>query len=58
MDVSHLKDRIFEIACQFNLSAYDASYIALAEAQKCPFLAGDAKLFRRAFKHFPFIKLL
>ena len=58
MDVSHLKDRIFEITCQFNLSAYDASYIALAEAQKCPFITGDAKLFRAASNQFPFIKLL
>lgn len=58
MDVTHLKDRIFEIACQFTRSAYDASYIALAEAQKCPFITGDAKLFRTASNQFPFIKLL
>jgi predicted nucleic acid-binding protein len=58
MDVINLKERIFEIACQFNLSAYDASYIALAEAQKCPFITGDARLFRKASDQFPFIKLL
>ncbi len=58
MDVTHLKGRIFGISCQFNQSAYDASYIALAEAQKCPFITGDARLFRTASKHFPFIKLL
>lgn len=58
MDVTHLKGRIFEISCQFHPSAYDASYIALAEAQECPFITGDAKLFRTASKHFPFIKLL
>lgn len=58
VDVAHLKGRIFEISCEFNQSAYDASYIALAEAQNCPFITGDTKLFRTASKHFPFIKLL
>jgi predicted nucleic acid-binding protein len=58
MDVTHLNSRIFEISCQFNQSAYDASYIALAEAQKCPLITGDTKLYRAASKQFPFIKLL
>ena len=56
--VTHLKVRIFEISCQFNQSARNASYIPLAEAPKCPFVTGDAKVFRSASKNFPFIKLL
>lgn len=58
MDVTHLRDRIFDISRQVNQSAYDASYIALAEEEKCSFITGEARLFRRASKQFPFIKLL
>ncbi|MBM4333636.1 MAG: type II toxin-antitoxin system VapC family toxin [Deltaproteobacteria bacterium] len=57
-DVEHLRNRIFNISCQFNRSAYDASYIALAEAEQCVFITGDEKLYRAISRQFPFLKLL
>jgi predicted nucleic acid-binding protein len=37
-------DRVWEL--RDNLSAYDASYIALAELLNCPLLTADARLSR------------
>lgn len=36
-----------------NISAYDAAYVALAEALDCPLLTRDAKLARFARRHVP-----
>lgn len=57
-DVDPLGKRIFEISCKFSQSAYDASYVALAEAERCDFITGDEKLYRGISKDFPFLKLL
>lgn len=39
-----LTGRIWEL--RHNLSAYDAAYVALAEALRCPLLTADARLAR------------
>ena len=57
-DVEPLKERILDISCQYNRSAYDASYVALAEAENCNFITGDEKLYRSVSKNFPFVKIL
>jgi predicted nucleic acid-binding protein len=41
-----LLDRVWEL--RNNVSAYDASYIALAESLACPLLTADARLSRAA----------
>jgi predicted nucleic acid-binding protein len=57
-DVAPLRERIFEISCHFSRSAYDASYVALAEVEQCDFVTGDEKLCRAISKDFPFLKLV
>jgi predicted nucleic acid-binding protein len=42
--VFHLLERIWEL--RENLSAYDASYVALAETLGCALLTADARLSR------------
>lgn len=42
--VMHLVDRIWEL--RDNLSAYDAGYVALAEALRCPLATGDRRIAR------------
>jgi predicted nucleic acid-binding protein len=42
--VFSMVDRIWEL--RDNLSAYDAAYVALAEAIDCPLVTGDARLSR------------
>lgn len=42
--VHALLDRVWELRA--NLSAYDAGYVALAEALDCPLLTADARLTR------------
>jgi predicted nucleic acid-binding protein len=37
-------DRVWEL--RHNLSAYDAAYVALAEALQCPLVTGDAGIIR------------
>ena len=37
-------DRVWEL--RHNLSAYDAAYVALAEAMQCPLLTGDGRISR------------
>jgi predicted nucleic acid-binding protein len=37
-------DRVWEL--RHNLSAYDAAYVALAEALECPLFTGDARISR------------
>ena len=46
MGVFALFDRIWELAD--NLTAYDAAYVALAEAIDCPLVTADARLSRAA----------
>jgi predicted nucleic acid-binding protein len=36
--------RIFEMACRYDLSAYDASYLELADRLGCPLKSDDKKL--------------
>jgi predicted nucleic acid-binding protein len=57
-EVEHLTDRIFEISHRYNRSAYDASYIALAEAQNCDLITGDKKLCNAVSKQLKWVKLL
>jgi len=36
--------RIFELACTYDLTSYDASYLELADRLGCPLKSGDKKL--------------
>jgi predicted nucleic acid-binding protein len=44
-----LRRRAFQL--RHNVSAYDAAYIALAEALDCPMLTRDGRLLRSAGHH-------
>jgi predicted nucleic acid-binding protein len=56
--IDPLGERIFEISCRFSQSAYGASYVALAEIERCDFVTEDEKLYRGISKDFLFLKLL
>lgn len=43
-----LMGRAFELAVQHGLSAYDATYVALAEARGCDVVTADLRLIARA----------
>jgi predicted nucleic acid-binding protein len=46
--MSGLSRRAFDLASRHGFSAYDASYLALAEQRAVPLLTADARLTRRA----------
>ena len=56
--VAPLASRILEIANALNEDAWDAAYIAIAEAEGCDFWTADKALATRAKPLFPFVKLL
>jgi len=45
--MSELMERAHDIACFYDISAYDASYIALAERQAMPLITADERLIQK-----------
>lgn len=50
-----LAENTFLIATKYQLSVYDASYIALAQNRGCIFLTGDQNLYEKVKKKLKFI---
>lgn len=46
------------LALDFKLSVYDASYVALAKLEKCDFYTGDKRLVNKLKGKVPFVKWL
>jgi len=46
----------FELARKYQLSVYDALYVALARSEGCDFYTGDKKLFRKLSRKLPEVK--
>lgn len=57
-DVTELVNEVFEIAIRYDLSVYDASYVALAAEKHCDFYTGDIKLYAKMGKKLKFVKLI
>jgi predicted nucleic acid-binding protein len=49
VDISQLVDRIWQL--RGNLTAYDAAYVAAAEALECPLVTGDGRLPKASGPH-------
>jgi predicted nucleic acid-binding protein len=48
--ISHLFDKVFDYCDRYNLSAYDAAYVALAGEMKTHLVTADKKLFNSTRK--------
>jgi predicted nucleic acid-binding protein len=48
--ISHLFDKVFDYCDRYNLSAYDAAYVALAGEMKTRLVTADKKLFNSTRK--------
>ena len=57
-DVGHLSERIWEFSMRYGVSAYDGSYLALAEEQKCELMTGDKRLHNAVSKDLKWIVLI
>jgi predicted nucleic acid-binding protein len=47
---------MFAIALRFDRSAYDAAYLALAEASEQLLITGDARMYRAVHEHLPRVR--
>lgn len=48
--------RMLELALQYNLSAYDAAYLALAESEGCELWTGDRPFYQAVKGELPWVK--
>lgn len=48
----------FKLAEEFNISSYDASYVALSQSARIPFYTADAKLIGKLKNKIPLVKSL
>lgn len=53
VSVEGWEGRVLEIAQRYQRSAYDAAYLAIAEAHDAPFVTGDKRLFNAVHEAFP-----
>ncbi len=56
MDVSGLQDRVVHFCRVFDRSAYDASYLAVAEQESLPLITGDERLYNSVKRKAPWVK--
>ncbi len=57
-NASHFSNKILDILSFFDISSYDASYLALAENEKAPFMTADKVLYNKVRKKLKYIKWL
>jgi Predicted nucleic acid-binding protein, contains PIN domain len=57
-DIYGIEDRILELTKKYFLSAYDASYLAIAEKFNLYLITGDEKFYNSVKKDFSFIKFI
>ena len=48
--------RIVELSAQYNISAYDAAYVALAQAEGCDLWTGDRPLYQAVRQYLPAVR--
>lgn len=56
VNIEPMVNEIFEVATRYNLSVYDASYVALAAIRHCDFYTGDVKLYNKIGGKIKFVK--
>lgn len=57
-DFAPLAEDAFQIAAKYQLSVYDASYIALAKDRRCKFYTGDENLHEKLKDKLKFVRLV
>jgi len=57
-NAAHFSAKILEILSFFDISSYDASYLALAENEKTPFVTADKVLYNKVRKKLKYVKWL
>jgi len=55
-DFSGLQELTFQLACRYQRSVYDSSYMALAQSHQLWFYTGDRRLFNAVGNVLPYVK--
>ncbi len=57
-NASHFSNKVLDIVNSHDISSYDASYLALAENEKSPFVTADKVLYNKVRKKMKYVKWL
>ncbi len=57
-NASHFSNKTLDILSFFDISSYDASYLALAENEKSPFVTADKVLYNKVHRKLKYVKWL
>ncbi len=57
-NASHFSDKVLDVVNSYDISSYDASYIALAENEKSSFVTADKVLYNKVRKKLKYVKWL
>jgi predicted nucleic acid-binding protein len=57
-NIARLFDKVIHLSKAHQLSAYDASYLAIADEKGAPFITADEKLFRSVRENLTWVKWL
>lgn len=57
-NASHFYNEVLDIVSSHDISSYDASYLALAENEKTPFVTADKVLYNKVHRKLKYVKWL
>ena len=58
VNAAAIADTVIELSARFDISAYDACYLALAKSKGCVLITADKKLYNKLSPDIPWIKLI
>lgn len=58
LEGAHFAGSAFDLSLEHQVNYWDALYLALAIEYRCDLVTADARFYRSAVKHYPYVRLL